>query len=340
VNQPKSKTIPIIGLVLFIVAAIILSSRNAESNDLQGLTITLALLAVVLIPLGNYLITHLLDRIIPWQDYKVVRFVVQVLLGMVVSLSIINGLYFILKEKYTDAPPDMIQLIQINMLGAALVIPIISVYFGVKFLRAWNKTQLEAERLQKENARSQMMNLRNHLDPHFLFNNLNILSSLIDHDIDLSKKYLDKFAEVYRTILKSELSDLTTLSEEMKLIEAYIYLIKIRWQDALKIEMDVHKEDLNRALPPLSAQMLIENVIKHNTISKSSPMVIKISTDTDFIVISNTKRPKKYSNEKSSGTGLANIQNRYAYFTDRKLKIAEADLTFSVSLPLLKIDEN
>ena len=186
----------------------------------------------------------------------------QVLLGLIVSLLITNVLYVILKHLYTRTPPEIEQIILLNLFGAAIVVPVITILLGVKFLQQWNQSQLEAERLQKENARSQMMSLRNHLDPHFLFNNLNILSSLMDHDIDLSKEYLSKFAEVYRTILRSELSDLITLSEEMKLVDAYNYLIKIRWQDAVLFSTNIEDHHFTKVLPPLTIQMLIENVIK------------------------------------------------------------------------------
>lgn len=340
VNINAEKITLVIGLVLSIVAGILLFTRTPESNDGQSLSIVLGLLAIVLIILGNFLVTTLLDKVIPWKDYKIRRFFFQVTLGLAVSLLFINCLYFGLKHIYTDSPPDMVQLILINSYGSSIIIPTISIYFGIKFLRAWNTSQLEAEQLQKENARTQMMSLRNHLDPHFLFNNLNILSSLIDHDVSLSKTYLEKFAEVYRTILKSELSDLISLRKELELIDAYTYLIKIRWRDALDISIDIHEDDLNKAIPPLAGQMLIENVIKHNTISRSNPMQIIIrSADGSFLEISNSIKPKKYDDEKKSGTGLVNIKNRYAYFTDRKVSIQKESGYFKVMLPLLEIED-
>lgn len=340
VNISAERITWIIGLVLSILAGSLLITRTAESNDAQSLSIVLGLLAIVLIILGNFLVTTFLDKVIPWKDYKIKRFFCQVVLGLAVSLLFINGLYFGLKHLYTDSPPDIEQLILINSYSASIIIPTISIYFGIKFLRAWNASELEAEQLQKENARSQMMSLRNHLDPHFLFNNLNILSSLIDHDVSLSKTYLEKFAEVYRTILKSELSDLISLRKEMELIDAYTYLIKIRWRDALDITIDINEDDLNKAIPPLSGQMLIENVIKHNTISRSNPMEINIKSSTgNYLEITNTIKPKKYDDEKKSGTGLLNIKNRYAYFTDRKVEIEKENGYFKVLLPLLEIEE-
>lgn len=324
---------------MFLVALYLLVTRNTESNDIGGLTVVLFLLGAPLIVLCNKLITKVLDYRLTWTIYKEKRFALQVILGLLISLGCINGLYIILKELYTDSAPDSLQLILINIYSALIIIPTISIYFGLKFLNEWNTYKLEAERLQKENAHSQMMSLRNHLDPHFLFNNLNILSSLIDLDVALSKKYLEKFAEVYRTILRSKLSDLTTLSEELQLMDAYTYLVKIRWKDALFIHTNIPDEVKEKAIPPLAAQMLIENAIKHNTISKSDPLHISIEViDGNFLEISNTKNIKEYSDIKKTGTGLLNIKNRYEYFTEQSVEVLEDDTTFRVKLPLLTIE--
>lgn len=328
-----------LGVVLVALVICVLLTRNPESNEVQSLTFLLVALGFLLIYASNYIINKLLDRSLPWAKHKIGRFFIQVILGLLASLAIVNSLYIFLKDLYTDSPPDALQLILVNTYGAAIIIPTIAIYLGVKFLKAWTSSQLETERLLKENARGQMMSLRNHLDPHFLFNNLNILSSLIDHDVALSKTYLEKFAEVYRTILKAELSDLITLRKEMELIDAYVYLIKIRWRDALDIKINIPDVDLNKAIPPLSGQMLIENVIKHNVISTSSPMKIEISSADGFLTISNSHKPKQYQDGHKSGTGLLNIQNRYAYFTDRKIRIDNHPEVFLVALPLLEIEE-
>lgn len=326
-----------IGLLVALAFLVIANIQN-QGNNSKNLTFLLIVVAGIIIMISNDLITRLLDKQLSWSKYKLTRFIIQVLAGLIVSLFWINVSYYVLKGIYTDSPPDLLQLISINILSAAIIIPIIAIFFGIKFLRAWNLSQLESERLQKENARSQMMSLRNHLDPHFLFNNLNILSSLIDHDADLSKKYLEKFAEVYRTILKSELSDLTLLGEEMKLVEAYIYLIQIRWRDALKVSIDINPDYHEKALPPLSLQMLLENVVKHNTLTAAKPVEITISAKSDYLSVVNTKRLKAYDPSNTSGTGLQNIQNRYEYFTEKKVDIINDENTFEVRLPLLTIE--
>ena len=326
-------------IILGITGLYFVITRNDESNNIGELTIIFLLLAFPIITLVNGFINWFLNKFLPWNRFRIRRFFVQVILGLIISLLITNALYFVLKSVYTRTPPEPEQIILLNLFGAAIIIPVITILLGIKFLQEWNQSQLETERLQKENARSQMMSLRNHLDPHFLFNNLNILSSLMDYDIALSKDYLAKFAEVYRTILKSELSDLITLEEEMNLVDAYTYLIKVRWQEGIQINTHLDSSQMEKVLPPLAVQMLLENAIKHNTISRTDPITIDISVDDDsFLEVKNTKRIKKYIDKNRKGTGLENIKRRYEYFTDKKVVIKNSEDTFEVLLPLLNIE--
>ena len=267
------------------------------------------------------------------------RFFGQMIIGTIYSLACLNISYLWIKRIFTEAPPIADQFVVMNVYGMLVLFPIYAFVFGIQFLKAWRKSEIESERLQKENARSQMMSLRNHLDPHFLFNNLNILSSLMSKDIDLSRQYLDRFAEVYRIILRSEQSDLCTLEEEMKLVNSYIFLIKTRFDQAIKISINIEHEALEKVLPPLSVQMLIENAIKHNTMSKSAPIHIEIDTlSNDYLCVKNNVREKKYGEKKRKGTGLNNIMQRYRYFTEKAVIIHSDEQKFSIDLPLLTIE--
>ncbi len=343
----KEKSYRPLWIFSFVVAAILIGfylctlyHYNTESNSYQTwLTILWLATTLVFIAIINFLLNAVLNRFLSWKSYPIWRFFVQMIIGTGLSLVIINLGYNLIKSQFTAAPPSANQIILMNIYGATLLLPLFSFFFGFKFLRAWRKADLESERLQKENARSQMMNLKNHLDPHFLFNNLNILSSLIEKDSQLSREYLDRFAEVYRIILKSEYSDLTTLSEEIKLIQSYIYLIQIRFEDSVFFDIDMSTDAGTKALPPLSIQMLIENAIKHNIATKEKPLTIKVRDSQDYIEIENNKQVKKYMRSERKATGLDNIKNRYEFFTDIPVRIDDNDNFFSVRLPLLEIEE-
>ena len=195
------------------------------------------------------------------------------------------------------------------------------------------------EEYQKESIRSELRNLKNHLDPHFLFNNLNILSSLIDKGPEPSKEFLTRFAKVYRKMLQSSSEDLVPLFEELDFIEAYIYLLKTRFADAVKIDMKIDPEAETMMLPPLTMQMLLENAVKHNVASEEVPLNIEIHANKEILSVSNNVNKKLEDERTKSGTGLKNIQDRIAYFTQEKIQMDQSDDHFKVTVPLIEIEE-
>ncbi len=296
-------------------------------------------LIIALLWTGNAQISKYLDFKLPWLEYGTVRFFSQLASGLIYSLLVINLSYLVLKSLFTTDPPSIAQIIVMNTYGVLIILPVISIYFGVHFLRSWRKSELEAEKFQKESIKSQLEALKNHLDPHFLFNNLNILSSLIDKDKDLSQAYLEKFAEIYRVILQSKVTEVIPLSEEMDFINAYIYLIKIRFEENIEISMQLDSESTSKMLPPLTLQMLVENAIKHNIITESKPLKIEISSNgSQSLIVKNNLNPKPTA-KNDSGSGLENIENRYAYFTNEKIKLKNDGVYFTVEVPLIEVDE-
>ena len=296
-------------------------------------------LIIALLWTGNAQISKYLDYKLPWLEYGTVRFFSQLASGLIYSLLVINLSYLVLKTLFTTDPPSITQIIVMNTYGVLIILPVISIYFGVHFLRSWRKSELEAEKFQKESIKSQLEALKNHLDPHFLFNNLNILSSLIDKDKDLSQAYLEKFAEIYRVILQSNVTEVIPLSKEMDFINAYIYLIKIRFEENIEISMQLDSESTSKMLPPLTLQMLVENAIKHNIITESKPLKIEISSNgSQSLIVKNNLNPKPTA-KNDSGSGLENIENRYAYFTNEKIKLKNDGVYFTVEVPLIEMDE-
>lgn len=336
----KKTGLILLGLIgLLCISGFILQSIDPERNNFIKFSVAGLLIAFVFVLSINLVLNKGLNIILPWKKRSGLRFIAHLILGTFCSLAVLNLAYQIIKNSFTEAPPEFAQLVLLNVYGMALLLPVYSLFFGVKFLRAWRKADLESEILQKENTRSQMMMLRNHLDPHFLFNNLNTVSSLIDIDTELSKKYLDKFAEVYRSILRTEQTDLTTVREELDMIEAYVFLLNIRFQDAFTIDITVEERDLDMAIPPLSIQMLVENALKHNIASKKKPMHISIdSCEDEFLSVSNTLQRKKVEANKLIGSGIQNIRTRYEFFTQKKLEISESDDLFEVRLPLILVE--
>lgn len=324
-------------IILVIIAAIFLVLYNTDAAPELYLTTGWVIAVLGLIFLGNRLLTKLLDRRLPWLQHGNKRFYWQLSLGILLSLLIINISYLIFKLLLTQDPPDMAQITTMNALGTLILLPTISINFGIQFLKNWKNAQLASEEFQKESIKAELEALKNHLDPHFLFNNLNILSSLISKDQKLSQSYLEKFAEVYRIILQSSSEELVALHEELDFISAYMYLLQIRFEDTIQLDINIEPENKQYYLPPLTLQMLIENAIKHNVITEIRPLKMSIECRDRYLVIKNNLQEKKVAARNSSKTGIKNIERRYSYFTNKQVEVFRNEQSFIVKVPLIDI---
>jgi len=197
-----------------------------------------------------------------------------------------------------------------------------------------NQAQL-AEVREKQKA-TELKLLRSQLSPHFLFNNLNTIDALVDTNPDLVKKYVRKLSSLYRYLIATKDSGIVLLTEELKMVEDYLYLIKIRYGDAY--QFTIHRKEINNDAYILTGALLtiIENVIKHNQIIKGVPVLAELIIYKDKLVLKNTKNSDEI-NPDSLGTGLKNIESRYAILFDEKISINNTNSSFTVSLPLTEI---
>ncbi len=194
---------------------------------------------------------------------------------------------------------------------------------------------VEAEKYKSLSAQANFEILSNQINPHFLFNSLNVLSSLIHKDADQADEFLHKLSDIYRYVLKNRSNEVVTFKEELDFVNDYLDLLKVRFAEALSVNMDLKGVDSSLFIPPAVLQLLVENVIKHNTISKSHPMTISIKCQDNKLTVSNEKKLKKEKKE-ASGIGLKNISERYK-FLNEEIEIKQDAEHFSVTLPLIKL---
>ena len=209
-----------------------------------------------------------------------------------------------------------------------------AIYF---FMDRLKKTQVEAEQFKKESVEAQFEALRNQINPHFLFNCFNALSSLVYKDADVSAKFIAQLSVVYRYLLYNQEKKVVRLKEELSFIDAYFYLLKIRFGDNIIIDKQIRAEDENYFLAPATLQMLIENAIKHNVVSSRFPLHIHLFIEDHWIVVSNSLQEKQVK-EDSTHIGLKNIQSRYAFLSDEEVKIIKTSSEFLVKIPLVSMD--
>lgn len=190
-------------------------------------------------------------------------------------------------------------------------------------------------RLQKENAVMQYRQLKSQMNPHFLFNSLNVLVSLINNrDREVAARYTRELSAVYRYVLTRNSRDTVTVGEETEFISRYIGILKARFGDGLCFCFDIRPDDMQKAVPPMSLQLLIENAVKHNSVSPESPLVINISSDGSCLCVSNNVNPR-LSCAEGTGTGLANLSEKYEMLTGRDISVDDDGAVFSVRLPLI-----
>ncbi len=220
------------------------------------------------------------------------------------------------------------------------VFTISGIYEAVFYFAHWRISVRETEALKKANLISQFESLKNQVSPHFLFNSLNTLSSLIEENPQTAVRFVNQLSKVYRYLLQSNEKELTSIKEELAFLESYVFLLKTRFNDGLILNVKLNEQVLATLIPPLTLQILIENAVKHNIISAKSPLTIEISCDdAENIRISNNKQ-KKIINVASNGVGLSNISAKYKLLNKPAIQINDGQQEFIVSLPIIKFKED
>jgi two-component system LytT family sensor kinase len=207
----------------------------------------------------------------------------------------------------------------------------------VFFMNRLKKVQLEAEQLKKQTIEAQFEALRNQINPHFLFNCFNVLSTLVHKNADASAKFINQLSQVYRYLLYNQENKIVPLKGELDFIASYIYLLQTRFSDHLVVENKISELSNNAMVPPASLQMLIENAIKHNVASKKLPLTISLEQEGGYLIVSNSLQKKEIA-EESTKIGLKNIISRYKLLSDQPVEIIKTDSKFIVKLPVLHLE--
>lgn len=216
-------------------------------------------------------------------------------------------------------------------------VPVFAIYEGRYLYRQWWTTYFEVEQLKKENLQSQLESLKSQINPHFLFNSLSTLSSLVSEDQKRAEWFIDELASVYRYLLQTNEQSLTTLEQELQFILAYFNLLKTRFGEGIELELEIDERLHSYLLPPLTLQLLIENAVKHNVTSPAQPLLIRIYTDeANNLYVLNSLR-KKQIVVPSNRTGLNNISKKYKLLNQPDVVIRQTDELFQVMIPLIKV---
>lgn len=288
---------------------------------------------------GGSKVDYFFDDRMSWVEQPVKRLILTVFLYMVYTflasfIIVFFIAYFTGQFTLSDIPWQGIgQGTRYPMIFAFLFM---AIFTTRSWLMEWRKSAIEAEQLRTEKIASQYQSLKDQLNPHFLFNSLNVLSNLVYEDADKSATFIQKLSKIYRYVLDVQQEELVSLDRELDFAKNYLELQKLRFEDNLGYSIKVDS-NLGKQIPPLSLQLLLENAIKHNEASKSKPLFIEIFQEGNDLIVSNTFQPKRQQIEESAGIGLKNIEMRYEILSHRQPMIINTDDEFIVRLPLLEL---
>ncbi len=284
---------------------------------------------------GNRAIVMNMRRWYPQNEQTARRLMLQIPIAILFTAAtslFIYELFGWFGVVICDSMSQKIVSAAVNLIPTLLIL---SIYESAYFFEEWKQNFQRSEALAKENIRSQFEALKSQLDPHFLFNSLNTLAALIDDENEPAQIYLEQLSDVYRYVLVSQQKETVPLHEELAFVDAYVSLNKMRFRDNLIVLNELPEEAMLRPVPPLSIQILVENAIKHNVVSRDKPLTLRLSMDAPGYITVENNVQKKNILEKSTKTGLQNMINRYALLTSEKVEVLQTADVFSVKVPPL-----
>ena len=284
---------------------------------------------------GNLLINKWLNNRYKWLENPKKRLIIQAISSTIFTTIILFDLMFIIHQiKFSDGEIINRKMQETFIPAVFFTYILLTITVGSQFFKAWKQSLVDVEKHKTESANAQLQNLKNQLNPHFLFNNLSVLTSLVHKNQDKAVDFINELSKVYRYVLDNKSYELVSLQVELNFLDHYIYLLKIRFDSGISFIFNIDDKLKSANLLPMCLQMLVENTIQHNEISQENPLQVSIYTYNNTLVIENPVHPRS-GNIEGTNTGLKNIQSRYSYFTDEKVEIFNDGKIFKVVLPLI-----
>ena len=279
-------------------------------------------------------IINILDKLFPLPKKFIPRIPSELFLSVIVG-SIIGSLVTIIAGTLMPYVDGLLKnIINNSLITSVINIIMISVIEAILWFRRGQESLIKSEKLERENSQIRFETLKSQLNPHFLFNSLNVLSSLIKHDADKGQNFVDEFSSVYRYTLDVIEKPVVELREEIDFAKSFLYLQKIRFNNAVDMEINVDVSRLNYLVPPLAVQTLLENAFKHNKATADSPLKMKIYNENDSLVVVNNLQPK-IKGADSKGIGLNNLRKRYDLLGVKLPQFSVTEKEYIAKIPLI-----
>lgn len=330
----------LLGLAIVILIPILINIIFRDADQFKSLIhffeeVSYGFVLGVLFWAGNWGIGAITGKKLDWRKNpkkaNLISLLSFIFYGFLVSLLV----PYSFMKFYYEVPADRLWN---TVMGNAFMcisidIIIISIFYSNYIVNYWGESIKNEEELKRENLVARYEALKNQVNPHFLFNTLNTLTGVVEQTPEKAVEFIHKLSDIYRYVLEQKDKELISLQEELKFVNDYIFLSKIRHGEGLKVENNIIGTNL--LIAPLGLQLLIENAIKHNIISDDRPLSIEMGNDEDYIYVKNTLQ-RKSSVESTNQVGLENLMKRYEYLSDKKVEVVETESQFEVKLPLIK----
>ncbi len=329
----------LIGLGIFCVLTLInvLNGGSLKFDENLKFTFLYTILYTVSLHLANTSLFIFLDSVFKEERFSKRRIFIGFALSFVLSLTVIFVLRVfedVLVEGKTfsnfienESPSNYI-------IASVFTFVIISAVHIIYLYKYYQETKLKEQKIIAGTANAKFESLKNQIDPHFLFNSLNVLSSLIEENPENAQRFTTSLSKIYRYVLEQKDKELVTVSEELAFAKTYMNLLKMRFENSITFELPENFDNSEAKVVPLSLQLLLENTIKHNVVSENKPLHIKIYIKDNFLVVENNLQKKEVLQDRK-GVGLQNIVSRYAILSERKVLIDDNKEAFAVYLPIL-----
>lgn len=300
----------------------------------------LSILAGFLISYPDLYVIQYMNKIAPWGKsiFKRVSLQLMFTVSIAAVVATLITLFANWISAYTDH--DIASIVRINILIYMVVnIMVMSIFEGWILFIERAKAKQMADNLQTELSQIKFEVLKSQINPHFMFNSLNVLSGLINKDVNKAQQFIDEFSMIYRYVLETIEQPVTTLGKEIEFMRSYLFLQQIRYGENLTYSINITAGLIEMFLPPLSLQVVLENAIKHNIINESKPLHIEITDEEFTLIVKNNIQPK-ISKGVSTGLGLKNLIKRYALISDLVPEFKVENNHYIAKLPLIKIENH
>lgn len=278
-------------------------------------------------------------RKFPWLESPGKRFLADfigvVVYSFIVAFILASVFSLLVWNYFTLTTFDAGKIVETTLKPIYIALGITAFFTSRSFLVEWKRAAIETEKMKNERLASKYQGLKDQLNPHFLFNSLNVLSNLVYEDADKANTFIEQLSRIYRYVLEVQNEEYVPLEKELVFAQSYMELQKTRFGDKFQFQVNIRDADIY-GLVPLSLQLLLENAFKHNVATRENPLCIKINQDKDILLVENNLQ-KRNSEGNGTGVGLNNINERSKMLMGREVEIIESDGFFRVKIPLIKM---